>query len=135
RTPTDSYRGAGRTEGIHGVERAMDALARELDMDPAELRRRNYHAPFEENTPTPAGLEMDSGNYEHALDRVLNLADYTGWRREQQHRNEAGSTVRLGIGVCSYTENGGLSPSRMTAALRLGAPGWEMAGVRVLSTG
>ncbi|GAB2749566.1 molybdopterin-dependent oxidoreductase [Salinifilum aidingensis] len=135
RTPTDSYRGAGRTEGIYGVERAVDALARELGMDPAEVRRRNYHAPFDSGSTTPAGLEMDSGNYPLALDRALELSDYAGWRAEQRRRRDDNDPVQLGIGVCSYTENGGLSPSKMTAALRLGAPGWEMAGVRMLAGG
>lgn len=135
KTPTDSYRGAGRTEGIYGVERAMDALARKLGMDPAELRRRNYHPPFDNGATTPAGLEMDSGDYARALDKVLEFADYRGLRAEQQRRREAGHPVQLGIGLCSYTENGGLSPSRMTAALRLGAPGWEMSSVRMLASG
>lgn len=135
KTPTDSYRGAGRTEGIYGVERAMDALARRLDVDPAELRRRNYHAPFDNGSTTPAGLEMDSGDYGFALDKVLDFADYRGWREEQRRRRAAGDAVQLGIGLCSYTENGGLSPSHMTAALRLGAPGWEMSSVRMLSSG
>lgn len=135
RTPTDSYRGAGRTEGIYGTERAMDALARKLDLDPAEIRRRNYHPPFDEPTTTPAGLEMDSGNYEPALDKALEVADYAGLRAEQRRRREAHEPVQLGIGLASYTENGGLSPSKMTAALRLGAPGWEMSSVRMLSTG
>src|SRR5690625_1944044 len=123
KTPTDSYRGAGRTEGIYGVERAMDALARKLEMDLAELRRINYHPPFDSGAPTPSGLEMDSGNYEQALDRVLELADYRVRREEQQRRRDRREPVQIGIGLCSYTENGGLSPSRMTAALRLGAPG------------
>ncbi|MBB3664640.1 carbon-monoxide dehydrogenase large subunit [Prauserella sediminis] len=135
KTPTDSYRGAGRTEGIYGVERAMDALARRLGMDPAEVRRRNYHPAFDNGATTPAGLEMDSGNYEVALDKALELAGYDRLRAEQRRRREAGAAVQLGIGLCSYTENGGLSPSKMTAALRLGAPGWEMASVRMLSTG
>ncbi|KMS88096.1 carbon monoxide dehydrogenase, partial [Streptomyces regensis] len=135
KTPTDSYRGAGRTEGIYGVERAMDALARRLDMDPAEIRRRNYHPPFDNGAATPAGLEMDSGNYPLALDKALELAGYERLRAEQRRRRESGDRVQLGIGLCSYTENGGLSPSKMTAALRLGAPGWEMASVRMLSTG
>src|SRR5690625_112798 len=135
KTPTDSYRGAGRTEGIYGMERALDALARELGMDPGEIRRLNYHPPFGDGATTPSGLEMDSGNYEMALDRALDLAGYDRWREEQRRRREAGDTVQLGIGLCSYTENGGLSPSKMTAALRLGAPGWEMASVRMLSSG
>ncbi|GAB3275976.1 xanthine dehydrogenase family protein molybdopterin-binding subunit [Parasphingorhabdus pacifica] len=135
KTPTDSYRGAGRTEGIYGVERAMDALARRVGIDPAEVRRRNYHEPFDEPTTSPAGLEIDSGNYRLALDKALELAGYRQLREEQRRRRETDGTVQLGIGLASYTENGGLSPSKMTAALRLGAPGWEMASVRMLSSG
>src|SRR5699024_4702782 len=96
---------------------------------------RNFHPPFDDGAPTPAGLEMDSGNYEHALDTVLRGAGYEAWREEQQRRRESGDPMQIGIGLCSYTENGGLSPSHMTAALRLGAPGWEMSSVRMLSTG
>ena len=135
KTPTDSYRGAGRAEGIYGVERAMDALARRLGMDPAEVRRRNYHEPFDEPVTSPAGLQMDSGNYPAALEKVLDLAGYDELRAEQKRRREAGDPVQLGLGLASYTENGGLSPSKMTAALRLGAPGWETASVRMLASG
>ncbi len=135
KTPTDSYRGAGRAEGIYGVERAMDALARELGMDPAEIRRRNYHQPFSEPVTSPAGLQLDSGNYGAALEKALELADYEGLRAEQRRRRERSTPVQLGIGLASYTENGGLSPSKMTAALRLGAPGWETASIRMLASG
>ena len=135
KTPTDSYRGAGRSEGIYGVERAMDALARKLGMDPAEVRRRNYHEPFSEPVTSPAGLQLDSGDYETALTKLLDLAGYEALREEQRRRRESGDAVQLGLGLASYTENGGLSPSKMTAALKLGAPGWETASVRVLASG
>ncbi len=135
KTPTDSYRGAGRAEGIYGVERAMDALARRLGMDPAEIRRRNYHEPFDEPVASPAGLQLDSGNYGAALEKALDLARYDDLRAEQRRRRESGDPVQLGIGLASYTENGGLSPSKMTAALRLGAPGWETASIRMLASG
>ena len=61
-TPTDAYRGAGRPEAAYAIERIMDALARELDMDPAEIRRKNFYEPFDEPTTTPAGLQYDSFN-------------------------------------------------------------------------
>jgi len=135
KTPTDSYRGAGRSEGIYGVERAMDALARAVGVDPAEIRRRNYHEPFDEPTATPAGLQLDSGNYAAALEKALEAAGYDELRAEQRERRERGDVRQLGIGLASYTENGGLSPSKITAALRLGAPGWETASVRMLASG
>lgn len=113
----------------------MDALARAVGVDPAEIRRLNYHEPFSEPTATPAGLQLDSGNYAAALEKALETAGYDGLREEQRQRRERGDARQLGIGLASYTENGGLSPSKMTAALRLGAPGWETASVRMLASG
>jgi carbon-monoxide dehydrogenase large subunit len=78
KTPTDAYRGAGRPEAAYAIERIMDALARRLDMDPAEVRRINFHEPFDEPKAQPAGIQYDSGNYQGTLDRVLELADYEG---------------------------------------------------------
>lgn len=98
-----AYRGAGRPEAIAIVERAMDMLAAEIDMDPAELRRRNLiHGDFPHATPT--GLTYDSGDYERALDRALHAAGYAELRREQQSRRERKDRVQLGIGISSYVE-------------------------------
>src|SRR5262249_10824084 len=66
---TDAYRGAGRPEAAYAIERLMDTIARELDLDPAEVRRRNFLRDF--SRPTPAGLLYDSGNYQAALDKAL----------------------------------------------------------------
>src|SRR5438094_10244507 len=97
-TPTDAYRGAGRPEATYAIERAVDALAREMDVDPAEIRRRNFipadKFPFE----TSAGLLYDSGNYAPALDRALEMVGYDRLRREQAARRAAGDTNSLGIG-------------------------------------
>lgn len=135
KTPTDAYRGAGRPEAAYAVERIVDALARRLGMDPAEVRRKNFHPPFDQPRTQPAGIQYDSGNYQLALDRVLELADYEGLREEQRRRREAGDPVQLGIGFSTYTEICGIAPSQVAASLGGGGAGWEAASVRVLSSG
>ncbi len=134
-TPTDAYRGAGRPEAAYACERIIDALARELDMDPAEVRRKNFYEPFDEPTDTPGGLQYDSMNMQAAMDRVMELADYEGLRREQQQRRENNDPVQLGIGFSAYTEICGLGPSQALAGLGIGGGGWEAANVRMLITG
>jgi aerobic carbon-monoxide dehydrogenase large subunit len=134
-TPTDAYRGAGRPEAAYAIERIMDALARELDMDPAEVRRKNFYDPFDEPTATPSGLQYDSMNMQAALDRVMELADYEGLREEQRQRRENEDPVQLGIGLSTYTEICGLGPSQVLAGLGLGGGGWEAANVRMGMTG
>ena len=134
-TPTDAYRGAGRPEACYAIERAMDSLARELDMDPAEIRRRNFYEPFNEPTENVAGLQFDSFNLQGVLDRAMELADYEGLREEQRRRREANDPVQLGIGLSTYTEICGLGPSQALASAGLGGGGWEAANVRMLVTG
>ncbi|MGD9792788.1 MAG: xanthine dehydrogenase family protein molybdopterin-binding subunit [Acidimicrobiia bacterium] len=133
-TPTDAYRGAGRPEATYAIERAMDALAAKVGVDPAELRLRNMikHDQFPYTAMT--GLTYDSANHEGALAQAMDLADYPGLRAEQKRRREAGSTRELGIGVSSYFEMCGLAPSRVLASLNYAAGGWEAATVRVLPT-
>jgi carbon-monoxide dehydrogenase large subunit len=134
KTPTDAYRGAGRPEATFAIERAMDALARQIGIDPVELRRRNY-VPADQFPYTAfSGLEYDSANHEGALDKALGLADYDGVRAEQAQRRQASGTRHLGIGVSSYFEMCGLAPSRTLASLNYGAGGWEAATVRLLPT-
>ena len=91
--PTAAYRGAGRPEATYLLERTMDAIAHQLHMDPAEVRRRNLIAPDAFPYRTVHGALYDSGNYQAALDRVLELADYTGWRLKQQERRTAQSRL------------------------------------------
>jgi carbon-monoxide dehydrogenase large subunit len=133
-TPTDAYRGAGRPEATYAIERAMDALAAKMGVDPMELRRRNYIR--KEQFPYTAftGLVYDSGDHEAAADMAAGLADYAGKRARQATQNVPGATKRLGIGVCSYFEMCGLAPSRVLASLNYGAGGWEAATVRILPT-
>jgi carbon-monoxide dehydrogenase large subunit len=134
-TPTDAYRGAGRSEAAYAHERIMDALARELDMDPAELRLKNLIPPFDEPTTNPAGVQYDSGNYESCMRKALELADYEEVRAEQRRRRKAGDAKQIGIGIGNFTESGGLSPSKVSAAVRLQSGGWEAASVRMLASG
>jgi aerobic carbon-monoxide dehydrogenase large subunit len=134
-TPTDAYRGAGRPEATYAIERAMDALARTVGVDPAELRRRNFIPTEAFPYSSAPGLVFDSGNYDGALDKALEMAGYEGLRKEQQMRRESGSKKHLGIGLSSYCEMCGLAPSRVLAALKYGAGGWEAASVQLLPTG
>ncbi len=113
----------------------MDELAAELGMDPVELRRRNWIRHEEFPYDSIAGLTYDSGNYEAATDKALALFGYDELREEQRKRNERGDTVRLGIGVSTYTEMCGLAPSRVLQDLRYAAGGWEAASIRMLPTG
>lgn len=135
RTPTDAYRGAGRPEATYAIERAMDELAAEVGLDPVEVRRRNWIRHEEFPYTSIAGLTYDSGNYEAATDKALALFGYDDLRAEQHKRNERGDSVRLGIGVSTYTEMCGLAPSRVLRDLRYAAGGWEAASIRMLPTG
>jgi carbon-monoxide dehydrogenase large subunit len=107
-TPIGAYRGAGRPEATALVERAMDQLAEKLDLDPAELRRRNFIAPDDFPHKTVAGATYDSGEYARALDLVLEAAGYDGLRQEQAARRERDDVKQLGIGLCTYVELTGL---------------------------
>jgi aerobic carbon-monoxide dehydrogenase large subunit len=135
KTPTDAYRGAGRPEATYAIERIMDDLAAELGMDPIALRRRNWIAHEEFPYETIAGLTYDSGNYEAATERALELLGYDALRREQAERRERGDRVQLGIGVSTYTEMCGLAPTRWLAETGYIAGGWEAATVRVTPLG
>jgi len=134
-TITDAYRGAGRPEATYAIERIMDELAVELNLDPIELRRRNWIKHEEFPFTTVCGLVYDSGDYDKATDKALGLIGYDELRAEQQRRRTSEDPVQLGIGVSTYTEMCGLAPSRILGALRYAAGGWETAAVRVLPTG
>src|SRR5215470_11403941 len=134
-TPTDAYRGAGRPEATYAIERIVDELAAELNMDPLELRQRNWISHDQFSYTTIAGLTYDSGNYEAATARAKELFGYDALRQEQTERNLDNDPVRLGIGISTYTEMCGLAPSRVLSSLSYVAGGWEYAAVRVLPTG
>ena len=103
-TPVVAYRGAGRPEATAATERAMDLFAAELGMDPAEVRRKNLIAPFNEPHTTAIGEAYDVGDYVGSLDRALEQAGYADLRAEQARRRADGSAKLLGIGVCTYVE-------------------------------
>ena len=124
KTPTDAYRGAGRPEAIYFLERAMDMLASELEMDPAELRRKNFIRPEQFPYATQTGVEYDSGDYDKALDRALETA---GWEQLKAERDAARAEGRLvGLGLSMYVEVCGVGPS---ASMPMG--GWEHSQVTV----
>lgn len=135
KTWTDAYRGAGRPEATFAIERIMDDLADELGMDPLELRKKNWIKHDEFPFDTIAGLQYDSGNYEAATDRAVELFDYDALVAERNQRRQSGDPVQLGIGISTFTEMCGLAPSRVLGALNYAAGGWEHADVRVLPTG
>ena len=128
KVPTDAYRGAGRPEATYIMERVMDRVAQELQLDPVEVRRRNLLAPDVFPYSTPTGLQYDSGNYQAALDKALALADYAGWRERQRERRERHDQRALGIGISTFIEitGGQIAPE--------GAP-QEAATVRILPDG
>ena len=103
-TPVGYYRGAGRPEATAAVERVMDLLAAELQLDPVELRRRNLVPSGEFPYTTPTNVVYDSGDYQAALDKALLLAGYEQLREEQRRRRQAGERFLLGIGVACYVE-------------------------------
>ncbi len=133
----DAYRGAGRPEATYVVERAVDLVARELDLDPVDVRRRNFIRPdaFPYDPKILSGLKYDTGEYEKALTRALELVGYEAFREEQARAREAGRY--LGIGFSTYVEICGVAPS---AWIGVGGQGWgaglwESANVRVHLTG
>jgi carbon-monoxide dehydrogenase large subunit len=127
-TPTDAYRGAGRPEATHGLERLMDEIADELGVDPAELRRRNLiSGEFPYTSAT--GLAYDSGDYEAALDRALELSEYASF--EERRAEARGRGMYRGIGLSTWIEVCGLAPSAVTKAIGISAPGWESSTVRM----
>jgi carbon-monoxide dehydrogenase large subunit len=124
KTPTDAYRGAGRPEATYFVERGMDLLARELSMDPAEVRRKNFIPRDRFPFVTQMGAVYDSGDYEKALDRALENAN---WAELKKQRDAARAQGRLvGLGLAMYVEVCGIGPS---SSLPTG--GWEHSQVTV----
>jgi len=126
--PTDAYRGAGRPEGTYFVERGMDMVARHLNMDPAEVKRKNFIQPDQFPFATQMGAVYDSGDYEKALDLALKNANWEGMKRERDAARAQGRIV--GVGLAFYVEVCGLGPS---ASLPTG--GWEYSSVTVERSG
>jgi carbon-monoxide dehydrogenase large subunit len=129
--PVDAYRGAGRPEATYVVERLVETAAREMKIDPAALRRRNFITQFPYQTPV--ALQYDIGNYEATLARAIELADVRGF---EARRKEAASRGKLrGIGYSTYIEACGLAPSNVAGSLGARAGLFEAGEVRVHPTG
>jgi carbon-monoxide dehydrogenase large subunit len=130
-TPVDAYRGAGRPEAASVVERIVDMAARELGMDPVEIRRKNFITQFPYQTPV--ALEYDSGDYVGTLDMALELAEYNGF---EARRAEAKKRGKLrGIGLSTFVEACGIAPSAVAGALGARAGLFESGQIRVHPTG
>ena len=126
--PTDAYRGAGRPEATHGIERMVDILAAELKMDPVELRLKNFVGNDEFPYMTATGLAYDSGNYALPLKTALAEVDYEKLRAEQRQARANGKL--MGIGMSAYGEICAIGPSPATPA-----GGWESATVKIEPSG
>ena len=125
---TDAYRGAGRPEATYTIERLMDLVADELKLDRVKLRLKNFPKPTEFPFNTVTGLTYDSGNYQGALKKAQELAD---WDRLIKQRDTARKQGRLfGVGLSTYVEICALGPSKMMAA-----GGWEWGCVRIEMSG
>ena len=121
--PTGAYRGAGGPESAFCMERTVDLIARDLNLDPAEVRRRNLIPPDAFPYRTPTGVTYDSGNYEQGLDRVLELAEYSAWREKSQLRKSEGPL--LGVGLATVLKGaGGAGPTAIDhARVKIAASG------------
>ena len=126
-TPTVAYRGAGRPEAAAAIERAVDLFAAEIDMDPAEVRRKNFIANDAFPYKTRMGTTYDSGNYGGALDLALEAAGYEDLRSEQRQRRAAGEAKVLGIGMSVYVEITGGGPSEEYGAIEIRPDGSVLA--------
>ena len=129
--PVDAYRGAGRPEATYTVERIVETAARELGMDPAELRRRNFIRSFP--YATPVGLTYDTGDYDATMNRAVELADVAGFEARRKASEAKG--LKRGIGYSAYIEACGIAPSSVAGALGARAGLFEAGEVRVHPTG
>ena len=130
-SPVDAYRGAGRPEATYVVERLVEQAARELKVDPAELRRRNFIRTFP--YATPVGLTYDTGDYEATLAKAQHLADVSGFAARKAESEKRG--MLRGLGYSCYIEACGLAPSNIAGALGARAGLFEAGEVRVHPTG
>ena len=133
----DAYRGAGRPEATYLLERIISKAAKEMDMDPAELRFKNFIPPFdgikEPGYQTQVALQYDSGNYEGVLKRGLEMLGYEDFRKEQAEARKNGKL--LGVGISTYIEGCGIAPSAVVGSLGARAGLFEVGHVRVQPTG
>src|SRR5437016_4714450 len=129
--PVDAYRGAGRPEATFVVERLVEVAARELAVEPAELRRKNFIRNFPYQTPVI--MSYDTGDYHGSLRKALELADIKSFSKRK--RESARNGKLRGIGFSTYIEACGIAPSQAVGSLGAGVGLWESAEVRVNPTG
>lgn len=130
-TPVDAYRGAGRPEACYLLERLMETAARQFNVDPAELRRKNFITQFPHQTPVI--MTYDTGDFVASLDAALKAIDYAGFAARRAASQRAGK--RRGIGFSCYIEACGIAPSKAVGSLGAGVGLWESAEVRVNPVG
>lgn len=129
--PVDAYRGAGRPEACYLIERIMETAARELGVDPAELRRTNFIRSFPHQTPVI--MNYDIGDFDANLTQAMDAADVAGFPARKEEAEKRGKL--RGIGYSSYIEACGIAPSAAVGALGAGVGLWESAEVRVNPVG
>ncbi|KAF0130788.1 MAG: aldehyde oxidase/xanthine dehydrogenase [Xanthobacteraceae bacterium] len=130
-SPVDAYRGAGRPEATFVVERLVEVAAREIGMDPAAFRRRNFISKFPHQTPVI--MAYDCGDYKASLVKAMEMADVKGFGKR---RREAAKRGKLrGLGYSAYIEACGIAPSQAVGSLGAGVGLWESAEVRVNPVG
>jgi carbon-monoxide dehydrogenase large subunit len=129
--PVDAYRGAGRPEACFVIERLVEIAARELNIDPVELRRRNFVTQFPHQTPVI--MAYDIGDHTATMNKALELADHKGFAKRKEDAARRGKLA--GIGFSAYIEACGIAPSAAVGSLGAGVGLWESAEVRVNPTG
>lgn len=128
-TPVDAYRGAGRPEASYLIERVIDRVARELNLDPAEARIRNVVPTDQLPYRQPVGASLDTGRYEYTLRQAIEQAGYSAMRAEKEAARAQGRL--LGIGVSNFTETCGVGPGDRMRAVGFDRGGFESATVRI----
>ncbi|KRS14532.1 carbon monoxide dehydrogenase [Roseovarius atlanticus] len=129
--PVDAYRGAGRPEATYQLERVIDKAARELGVDPIELRRQNFITEFP--YATPVAVEYDTGDYNATMDKLLEIIDKDGFQKRLEDSKARGKL--RGLGINCYIEACGIAPSNLVGQLGARAGLYESATVRVNATG
>src|SRR4051812_3345555 len=129
--PVDAYRGAGRPEATYVVERLVEVGARELQMDPSDLRKKNFIKSFPHQTPVI--MAYDAGDYNASLKKAMDIADVKGFGKRK--RDSARNGKLRGLGYSTYIEACGIAPSQAVGSLGAGVGLWESAEVRVNPVG
>jgi carbon-monoxide dehydrogenase large subunit len=130
-SPVDAYRGAGRPEASYLVERMMETAARQLKVDPAELRSKNFIRQFPHQTPVI--MAYDIGDFQASLDAAMKSIDYAGFPARKAKAKAEGKL--RGIGLSCYIEACGIAPSKAVGSLGAGVGLWESAEIRVNPVG